>query len=77
MSEVAKKGATRRDGKSDDKYVCKLITGNLELLIKDPNAFRTADFAELEDPKASVKSIQAWAINLNNILRGFSQPSGS
>lgn len=34
---------------------------------------RKSDFATLEDPKASVKSIQAWAIQLNNILRGFSE----
>lgn len=34
---------------------------------------RKADFSSVEDPKASVKSIQAWAIQLNNILRGFSQ----
>lgn len=34
---------------------------------------RKADFAALEDPKASVKSIQAWAIQLNTILRGFAE----
>ena len=34
---------------------------------------RKADFSLVENPKASVKSIQAWAIQLNNILRGFSQ----
>lgn len=34
---------------------------------------RKADFSELEDPKASVKSIQEWAIQVSNILRGFSK----
>ena len=34
---------------------------------------RKADFSELEDPKASVKSLQAWAIQLSNIVRGFSK----
>lgn len=34
---------------------------------------RKADFSQLQDPKASVKSIQAWAIQVNNILRGFSE----
>lgn len=34
---------------------------------------RHADFSSLEDPKASVKSIQAWAISLNNILRDSAQ----
>jgi hypothetical protein len=33
---------------------------------------RKADFSEIEDPKASVKSIQEWAIQVSNILRGFS-----
>ena len=33
---------------------------------------RKADFSGLEDPKASVKSIQEWAIQVSNILRGFS-----
>lgn len=36
---------------------------------------RKADFSALEDPKCSVKSLQAWAIELNNILRGFSLPA--
>ena len=36
---------------------------------------RKADFSGLEDPKASVKSIQAWATQLNTILRGFAQES--
>lgn len=34
---------------------------------------RKSDFASLENPLASVKSIQAWAIQLSNILRGFEQ----
>ena len=32
---------------------------------------RKSEFAAIEDPKASVKSIQAWAIQVSNILRGF------
>lgn len=32
---------------------------------------RKADFSALGNPKASVKSIQDWAIQLSNILRGF------
>lgn len=35
---------------------------------------RKTEFASIEDPKASVKSIQAWAIQVSNILRGFSMP---
>ena len=38
---------------------------------------RKADFSELENPKASVKSIQAWAIQLSNILRGFAEENGN
>lgn len=34
---------------------------------------RKTDFSQIQDPSASVKSIQAWAIQLNNILRGFEQ----
>jgi hypothetical protein len=34
---------------------------------------RKSDFSAVEDPKCSVKSLQTWAIQLNNILRGFSQ----
>ena len=34
---------------------------------------RKADFSELKNPQASVKSIQAWAVQLNNVLRGFAQ----
>ena len=32
-----------------------------------------SDFSEIDDPKASVKSLQEWAISINNILRGFAQ----
>ena len=38
---------------------------------------RKADFSEIEDPKASIKSLQAWAIALNNILRGFAQEASN
>ena len=34
---------------------------------------RKSDFSSLEDPKASVISIQQWAIQLNNILKGISE----
>ena len=34
---------------------------------------RKSDFSQLHNPKASVKSIQAWAIQLSNILRGYSE----
>lgn len=36
---------------------------------------RKSDFSQIDDPKCSVKSIQTWAIQLNNILRGFAQQS--
>lgn len=38
---------------------------------------RKADFSGIEDPKASIKSLQAWAIELNNILRGFAQEASN
>lgn len=34
---------------------------------------RKIDFSQLKDPNASVKSIQAWCIQVGDILRGFSQ----
>ena len=33
----------------------------------------SADFQDLEDPAASVKSIVAWAKQLNRILKGISE----
>lgn len=34
---------------------------------------RKEDFSKLHNPKASVKSIQAWAVQVSNILRGYSE----
>ena len=36
---------------------------------------RKADFSLLQDPKCSVKSLQTWAIQVSNILRGFAEPA--
>lgn len=38
---------------------------------------RKTDFSELHNPKASVKSIQAWAIQLSNILRGYAEANAN
>ena len=38
---------------------------------------RKADFSALEDPDASVKSLRAWAIQLNNILRSSVQEANN
>lgn len=66
-------------GKTDNKKTQKrdapqemnfLTINGMTLSLGD---LRKADFSQLQDPKASVKSIQAWAIQLNNILRGFAE----
>ena len=44
------------------------INGNLYSL----GDLRKADFSGLEDPAASVKSLVAWAKQLNGILKGIS-----
>ena len=67
-----KRASTRSDGSPRTVNVLN-INGNLYSL----GDLRKADFSALEDPKASVKSIQAWAKNLNNILRGFSLEGNS
>ena len=65
----AKSGKSLRAGGTPQTVNVLNINGNLFSL----GDLRKADFSAVEDPKASVKSIQAWAIQLNNILRGFSQ----
>lgn len=68
---MATKATTRKSASRDAPKITNFlnINGNLFSL----GDLRKADFSSVEDPKASVKSIQAWAIQLNNILRGFSQ----
>ena len=62
-------------GAGDDPRIVNVI--NINGTPYSIGDLRKADFSSVEDPKASVKSLQAWAINLNNILRGFSQSSDS
>ena len=50
---------------------------NINGMILSLGDLRKADFSELQDPKASVNSLKNWAIQLNNILRGFAQESGN
>ena len=46
---------------------------NIDGMVLSLGDLRKADFSQIEDPKASVNSLKAWAIQLNNILRGFAQ----
>lgn len=66
---AGKSGESLRSGGTPQTVNVLNINGNLYSF----GDLRKADFSSLEDPKASVKSIQAWAIQLNNILRGSSQ----
>ena len=65
--KVGSKRKTKRDA---PHRVNSLIINGVAYSLGD---LRKSDFSQLEDPKASVKSLQAWAIQLNNILRGFAQ----
>ena len=66
-----KSTAEEKCGKRDTPKLMNFLTINgMTLSLGD---LRKADFASLEDPKASVNSLKAWAIQLNNILRGFSE----
>lgn len=68
---MATKTADKKSAKRDAPQIMNFLTVNGSVYALGD--LRKADFSTLEDPKASVKSIQAWAIQLNNILRGFSQ----
>ena len=63
--------AEKRGGSREAPKLMNFLTINgITLSLGD---LRKADFSALEDPKASVNSLKAWAIQLNNILRGFPQ----
>ena len=68
---MAVKSTSKKSSKRDVPKVvnCFNINGTAFSL----GDLRKSDFRAIEDPKASVKSIQAWAIQINNILRGFEQ----
>ena len=68
---MATKTAEKKSAKRDAPKIMNFLTINGSVYTLGD--LRKTDFSALEDPKASVKSIQAWAIQLNNILRGFSQ----
>lgn len=70
---MAGKTVSRKSQRRDAPREMNFLTINgMTLSLGD---LRKVDFAQLQDPKASVKSIQAWAIQLNNILRGFAEAS--
>lgn len=70
MAEMARKAASKRASKRDvSPNITNFITINgTNYSLGD---LRKADFSALQDPKASVLSIKNWAVQLNNILRGF------
>lgn len=67
---IEKKG-TKRDAPNIMNFF------NINGMLYSLGDVRKSEFANIEDPKASVKSIQAWAIQINNILRGFPQESSN
>lgn len=71
----AKSGKSLRAGGTPQTVNVLNINGNLFSL----GDLRKADFSSLEEPKCSVKSLQAWAIQLTRILKGVSpeQPTDS
>lgn len=70
---MSTKETEKKNSKRDAPAIVNFLSINgMTLSLGD---LRKADFSAIEDPKASVKSIQAWAIQLNNILRGFSENS--
>ena len=71
QNTMAGKTESKKSQKRDAPREMNFLTINgMTLSLGD---LRKADFAQLHNPKASVKSIQAWAIQLSNILRGFSE----
>ncbi len=68
---MAGKTERKKSQKRDAPQVMNFL--NINGMILSLGDLRKADFSELEDPKASVKSIQEWAIQVSNILRGFSK----
>ena len=70
---MAKNGTSARSKKRDTpKPVNFLNINGIALSLGD---LRKADFSAITDPKASVNSLREWAIQLNNILRGFAEGS--
>ena len=68
---MSTKSTEKKSGKRDNPRIMNFLTvGGMTLSLGD---LRKADFSALQDPKASVNSLKTWAIQLNNILRGFSQ----
>ena len=65
--------ATRTTSKKSAKRDAPKVTNFIQIngMTYSLGDLRKADFSAIEDPKASVKSIQAWAKSLNTILRGF------
>ena len=61
-------GVSPRTGGTPQTVNVLNINGNLYSL----GDLRKADFSDLEDPNATVKSIVAWAKQLNMILKGIS-----
>ena len=70
--DMATKSTGNKVGKRDTPKIMNFLTVNGSVYTLGD--LRKADFSSIEDPKASVKSLQAWAIQINNILRGFSLP---
>ena len=64
----AKSGKSLRAGGTPQTVNVLNINGNLFSL----GDLRKADFSSVEDPAASVKSLVAWAKQLNRILKGIS-----
>lgn len=65
---ASKKTSVKKEQKRDATPIANFLNiGSVTYALGD---LHKADFSSLEDPAASVKSIQAWAIALNNILRG-------
>lgn len=71
QNTMAAKTVSKKSQKRDAPREMNFLTINgMTLSLGD---LRKADFSQLHDPKASVKSIQNWAIQLSNILRGFAE----
>lgn len=67
---MAVKTGIKKSKKRDSPLAMNFLTINgMTLSLGD---LRKADFSQLPNPKASVKSIQDWCVQVGNILRGFS-----
>ena len=69
---AGKSGESLRAGGTPQTVNVLNINGNLFSF----GDLRKADFSSLEDPAASVKSLVAWAKQLNGILRGIPSQEG-